>query len=80
MYSHAHTEIVDYENDWTVREISFARKKKKRIVIIKIDGSELTDWFEFYFGTKQQIDGNSKTLMEKLYSDIRTWLSVDMSS
>lgn len=80
IYSHAHTEIVDYENDWTVREIRFAQKKKKRIVFIKIDGSEFTDWFEFYFGTKQQIDGNSKILMEKLYSDMRKWLHEDMSS
>ena len=31
MYSHSHTEIKDYDNDWTVREINFAQKKKKRM-------------------------------------------------
>lgn len=46
MYSSKHTEIEDYENDWTIREINFAQKKKKRIVFVNIDGSKLTDWFE----------------------------------
>ncbi|MCI5490852.1 MAG: toll/interleukin-1 receptor domain-containing protein [Prevotellaceae bacterium] len=60
MYSSAHAQIEDYDNDWTVREINFAQKKKKRIVFINIDGTPLTDWFELMFGTKQQIDALSK--------------------
>lgn len=74
MYSNSHTKIEDYEEDWTVKEISFAQKKKKRIVFINIDGTPLTDRFEFRFGTKQQIDASSDVLMEKLYEDIRKWL------
>ena len=50
MYSSSHTEIEDYDKDWTVREISFAQKKNKRIVFINIDRSPLTDWFELIFG------------------------------
>lgn len=41
MYSKAHAEILDYDKDWTVKELSFASKKKKRIVFVNIDGSEL---------------------------------------
>lgn len=76
MYSSKHTEIEDYENDWTIREINFAQKKKKRIVFVNIDGSKLTDWFELIFGTKQQIDAKSSKAMIKLCSDIQKWLSV----
>jgi hypothetical protein len=74
MYSHAHSEIEDYDTDWTVREINFAQKKKKRIVFVNIDSSPLTNWFEFMFGTKQQIDASSKVLMEKLCKDLTKWL------
>ena len=74
MYSNSHTKIEDYDEDWTVKEISFAQKKKKRIVFINIDGTPLTDRFEFRFGTKQQIDASSDILMQKLYEDLRNWL------
>lgn len=76
MYSSKHTEIEDYENDWTIREINFAQKKKKRIVFVNIDGSKLTDWFELIFGTKQQVDAKSSKAMNKLCDDIQKWLSV----
>lgn len=76
MYSSKHTEIEDYENDWTIREINFAQKKKKRIVFVNIDGSKLTDWFELIFGTKQQVDAKSTKDMNKLCSDIQKWLSI----
>ena len=76
MYSSKHTESEDYENDWTIREINFAQKKKKRIVFVNIDGSKLTDWFELIFGTKQQINAKSSKAMKKLCSDIQKWLSV----
>lgn len=76
MYSSKHTQIEDYENDWTIREINFAQKKKKRIVFVNIDGSKLTDWFELIFGTKQQVDAKSNKAMNKLCSDIQKWLSV----
>lgn len=74
MYSSAHAQIEDYDNDWTVREINFAQKKKKRIVFINIDGTHLTDWFELMFGTKQQIDALSKVQMDKLCKDLMIWL------
>ena len=76
MYSHAHVEIKDLDNDWTIREINFAQKKKKRIVFVNIDGSSLTDWFELMFGTKQQIDANSVDSMDKLLEDIDNWLDL----
>ena len=79
MYSRSHTEIKDYDNDWTVREINFAQKKKKRIVFVNIDGSPLTDWFELMFGTKQQIDASSESTMYKLCEDMKEWLNPNKS-
>lgn len=76
MYSHAHSEINDLDNDWTIREINFAQKKKKRIVFVNIDGTELTDWFEMMFGTKQQVEANSEQAMRKLLLDISNWLDL----
>jgi hypothetical protein len=76
MYSHAHAEIEDFDNDWTIREINFAQKKGKRIVFVNIDGTELSDWFEMMFGTKQQVDANSNESMKKLLLDISNWLDL----
>lgn len=76
MYSQAHTKIEDFDNDWTIREINFAQKKGKRIVFVNIDGTELSDWFEMMFGTKQQVDANSAESMKKLLFDISNWLDL----
>ena len=75
MYSQNHTVITDYETDWTIRELTFAQEKKKRIVFINLDNTPLTDWFKLMFGTKQQIDGNSSRAMEKLAKDLKLWLA-----
>lgn len=75
MYSKNHTNI-DYDNDWTVREINFAQKKKKRIVFINTDNSQLTDWFELFFGTKQQVNAQSENELKKLSENIKKWLSL----
>ena len=76
MYSKAHSSIEDFENDWTIRELNFAQKKRKIIVFVNIDGTPLTDWFELFFGTKQQIDSNSIENMTKLVKDIKKWLGI----
>lgn len=76
MYSKQHTKIKDFENDWTIREHNFAKKKNKRIVFVNLDGSTLTDIFEFDYGTKQQIDARSQTSMYKLITDLKLWLKL----
>ncbi|MBO7256948.1 MAG: TIR domain-containing protein [Bacteroidales bacterium] len=78
MYSATHSEIVDFENDWTVKEINFAQMKKKRIVFVNIDGSALSDWFALLFGTKQQVDGTDEEALQRLCNDMRKWLGLSM--
>lgn len=73
MYSKAYSDITDHDKDWTVKELSFALKKKKRIVFVNIDGSELSDIFEFDYGTQKQVDANDPSCLEKLVLDIKRW-------
>lgn len=76
MYSKAHSKIVDFEKDWTIRELNFASSKNKRIVFVNLDGSPLTDEFVFDYGTKQQIDGQSNDSLKRLVQDLAKWLRV----
>lgn len=79
MYSQCHAMIEDYERDWTVRELNFAQRKGKRIVFVNIDKSQLTDAFEFDYGTKQQVDGTSEESINKLIKDLSTWLNISLA-
>lgn len=56
------------------------KKKEKRIVFVNIDGTPLTDEFEFDFGTKQQVDAQNPTSIRKLIKDISLWLKNGMKS
>ena len=78
MYSASHTKIVNRKKDWTIREISFAEKKDKRIVFVNIDNSPLTDWFELNFGTTQQVDATDTERLRHLYNDLCAWLKIDI--
>lgn len=77
MYSKVH-ENIDPKDDWTVREIIFAAKKKKRIVFIDIDDYELPDWFAFRFPDQQLIKANDSRAMGKLADDMRNWLRLPL--
>ena len=74
MYSNTHSKIENFEEDWTVREITFAQKKKKRIVFVNLDNAPLTDRFYFMFSIKQQVAASSDVAMKKLCADIKQWL------
>ena len=76
MYSQKHSEITDFVNDWTIKELNFASKKKKRVVFVNIDGSELSDLFLFDYDIKQQIDGRYSESVERLCSDLKKWLNI----
>lgn len=77
MYSKSHNAIDDYEADWTIRELNYAQERKKRIVFVNIDGTELISWFVFMFPQKQQVRAESVEEMSKLIRDISIWLEVE---
>ncbi len=80
MYSKTHAAITDVMDDWTIKEITFAQKLKKRIVFVNIDQSPLGDWFELMFGTKQQVDATSPEAFNALLKDLTKWLCVKAES
>ena len=80
MYSKTHSTIVDLEHDWTVRELSFAELKKKRIVFINIDGSTLSDLFLFDYANKQQVDATSTEALDRLCTNLQKWLGCSTQS
>ena len=75
MHSSVHLSI-DFENDWTIREINYAQKRNKRIIFLNLDDAPLSAWFELMFGLKQQVDVSSDVAMNKLYGDLLKWLDV----
>ena len=58
---------------WTKKELNFAEKKKKRIVFVNIDNSELADWFLFNYSNHDIISYSKKEQMEKLLRDMESW-------
>lgn len=75
MYSKLHSQIVNYTEDWTVREINYALKRKKRIVFVNIDNSPLEGWLDFMFPQKQETNAHSPEEMARLCNNLKTWLS-----
>lgn len=79
VYSKSHLSENDEEEDWTLRELNFAKQKKKRIIFYNLDGSPLTDILAFDFSTKQQIDGRSDEAINILIRDLQSWLKPTIS-
>lgn len=77
MYSKSHEAIVDYENDWTIRELNYAQEMRKRIVFVNIDGTRLIRWLIMMFPRKQQVNAQSNEEITKLIRDIGQWLKID---
>lgn len=80
MYSHLHTQIKDFEKDWTIRELDYANEENKRIVFVNLDESPLKGWFKFMYGKKQQVSANSEDAFDRLLLDLRKWLDIPLTS
>lgn len=80
MYSQCHTQIEDWDADWTIRELTYAIEVKvKHIIILKLDDAPLLQWFRFMFPQKQIIDSHSPAMLDNLICDIREWLNLSSS-
>lgn len=74
MYSKTHKKVIDFEKDWTYKEIDFANNKGKRIVIINLDNIELVDDLSIDYRYVNQIYPNKEGDLEKFIREIRSWL------
>ena len=75
MHSKAHLNI-DYENDWTVRELNYAHDEGKHVVLVRLDDSPLKNIFKMIYGTLSNIDPYDPDQWNILLRDLRKWLKI----
>lgn len=75
MHSSVHLSI-DFENDWTIKELNYAQIKKKRVVLVKLDNAPLDNIFLMEYGSKNNIDSQDPVQVQKLMNDLKTWLNL----
>ena len=78
MHSSIHLSI-NFEKDWTIKELNCAQKKNKRVVLVKLDNSPLENIFLLEYDTKNNIDSTDPQQLDKLINDLRTWLNLPNS-
>ena len=62
------------ESNWALRELAFAEKKKKHVVLVNIDGIEMNDRFSFKYGLTDTIAWNNLPQHDKLIRDMCRWI------
>ena len=78
MHSKAHLGI-DFENDWTVKELNYALRTKKRVILVHIDNAPLENIFLMEFSTRNNIDSQDPEQWERLMHDLNRWVNLDSS-
>ena len=81
MHSSIHA-TIDFESDWTIKELNYAQNKKKRVVLVKLDDTPLDNIFLLEYGSKNNIDSNDPVQFNKLLNDLKSWIHLpsDISS
>ena len=67
---------IDFENDWTIKELNYTHAKKKRVVLVKLDNAPLDNILLMEYGSKNNIDSRDETQFQKLLKDLNKWLNV----
>lgn len=76
MYSSVHL-TIDYESDFTIRELNYALAKKKRVILVRLDDSPLDNVILMLFGTSNNIDAWDKRQWNILIRDLRKYLDLN---
>lgn len=61
------------KSEWALNELAYAKRKEKRIVIISIDNTEMTDKFSFQYYKYDEINWAKETERKKLIRDLNKW-------
>jgi formylglycine-generating enzyme required for sulfatase activity len=64
------------KSPWALKELNFAEKKNKKVVLVNIDGCEMTDDFAFDFSDHDIIVFDNALQHDKLIRDLRDWLDI----
>lgn len=60
-------------SEFALRELDFADKKGKRVVIVNINDCAMTDEFQFLYGLSDTISWNDVLQHDKLLRDLKLW-------
>lgn len=63
------------KSEWALDELDFAKRKRKRIVLVAIDDVEMTDKFYFHYHKYDIIDWKNVAQRQKLIRNILNWKS-----
>lgn len=63
------------ESKWALRELTFAEKKKKHVVLVNIDDAEMNDRFSFKYSLTDTIAWNNQLQRDKLFRDLYRWIN-----
>lgn len=77
MHSSAHSDI-DWDEDYTIKELHYAKAKKKDIYVVKLDDAPFDNFFLFEFGAKNYRDSRDKYQFEKLLSELADKLKMPL--
>ena len=75
MHSSIH-QSIDFENDWTIKELNYAQSKRKKVVLVKLDKTPLDNIFLLEYGSKNNIDANDPKQFQNLLKDLHHWLKL----
>ena len=75
MHSYAHLGI-DYKKDWTVKELNYAHKNDKKVVLVRLDDAPLKKIFLMNYDQSDIIDSRRPDQWEKLMKDLSRWLNL----
>ena len=64
------------KSEWALDEIDFARRKNKRIVLLKIDNSEMNDEFYFSYHKYDIIEWDNQVQRNKLFRNLQEWFKL----
>lgn len=79
MHSVSHMGI-DFQNDWTIRELNYAMSKKKRIVLVKLDDTPLENMLLMFFSGSNNVQITDSFQKNKLFMDLCRWSDENISS
>ena len=65
---------VSQSSEYALREIHFAVKQGKTVIIVNIDESAMSDEFEFLYGLTDTITWDNSAQRDKLCQNIKEWI------
>lgn len=78
MHSSVHL-TIDFEEDYTIKELNYAKNTNKKVILVKLDDSPLKNVFLLEFGSKNYRDSRDNDQFERLLSDISKYVKTSDS-